>query len=92
MSKFDIVRAWKDQEYYNSLAAKEQALVPENPAGVIDLSEDDLSGIVGAGTDPQFSAGCPCPPTVNDQLTCIFPCLVTTVPCAGSMVISCVNC
>ncbi len=44
----DIVRAWKDAEYRESLNEEEQALLPENPAGAVDLTEDDLANVVGA--------------------------------------------
>lgn len=40
----NIVRAWKDAAYFDSLTAEEQALVPANPAGRIDLDMSDVSG------------------------------------------------
>ena len=43
----DIVRAWKDEQYFMSLTASERALVPANPAGVVELSDSDLDGISG---------------------------------------------
>ena len=46
--KFDIVRAWKDESYRSSLNAREQAMLPENPAGVLDLSDAELETIQGA--------------------------------------------
>jgi mersacidin/lichenicidin family type 2 lantibiotic len=42
--KIDIVRAWKDSEYRNSLTAEEQASLPPNPA---ELSEDQLEHVSG---------------------------------------------
>ena len=36
MSKLDIIRAWKDEEYCESLSLAERARVPQNPAGIID--------------------------------------------------------
>ncbi|MBE3557901.1 MAG: mersacidin/lichenicidin family type 2 lantibiotic [Ktedonobacteraceae bacterium] len=46
--KFDIVRAWKDETYRQSLTKEEQALLPENPAGSYELSERDLESVYGA--------------------------------------------
>ncbi|MDY6876288.1 MAG: mersacidin/lichenicidin family type 2 lantibiotic [Chloroflexota bacterium] len=50
MSNLDIVRAWKDPEYRLNLSEAERALLPENPAGLIELSDADL-GEVGGHTD-----------------------------------------
>ncbi len=48
MSKLDIIRAWKDKQYRNSLNGEQQALLPENPAGQIDLNMDELEDVGGA--------------------------------------------
>jgi mersacidin/lichenicidin family type 2 lantibiotic len=45
--KVDIVRAWKDKRYRQSLSPEEQALLPENPAGAISLTDEDLGRIAG---------------------------------------------
>ena len=42
MNRLDIVRAWKDEEYRNSLTEAQRAALPQNPAGV---SEMNVSGI-----------------------------------------------
>ena len=47
MSSKNIVRAWKDPAYRNSLSAAERAALPENPAGVIELSDADLGKVAG---------------------------------------------
>ena len=60
MSNVNIVRAWKDAEYRNSLSAEEQALLPEHPAGAIELADADLEQIQGADTQMVLTAGC-CP-------------------------------
>jgi mersacidin/lichenicidin family type 2 lantibiotic len=46
--KIDIVRAWKDEEYRNSLSSEEQAMLPANPAGSLELSDADLETVHGA--------------------------------------------
>ncbi|HZN11311.1 MAG TPA: mersacidin/lichenicidin family type 2 lantibiotic [Blastocatellia bacterium] len=54
MSKVNIIRAWKDEEYRLSLTPAESALLPENPAGVIDLSDAQLEVAAGGGSNEQF--------------------------------------
>ncbi len=50
MSNFDIVRAWKDQEYRHSLTEEQKNQLPENPAGMINLSDEQMTDISGGGT------------------------------------------
>lgn len=47
MSNIDIVRAWKDEDYRASLSEAEQAMLPENPAGLVDLADEDMSSMAG---------------------------------------------
>jgi mersacidin/lichenicidin family type 2 lantibiotic len=47
MSQQIIVRAWKDEEFRRSLSEAEQALLPANPAGTIDLTEAELAAADG---------------------------------------------
>ena len=47
MSSVDIVRAWKDAAYRHSLSAEDQALLPEHPAGSIELTDEELSLVAG---------------------------------------------
>ncbi len=64
MAKLDIIRAWKDAAYRNSLSESERALLPQNPAGLIELNDADLSGAAGGNemfaTDAAGTFGC-CP-------------------------------
>ncbi len=46
--RFDIVRAWKDASYRESLSAEAQVLLPASPAGELELSEADLKAVNGA--------------------------------------------
>ena len=50
MSKIDIVRAWKDEEYRSSLSEAQRAELPNNPAGLVELSESDLREAAGGTT------------------------------------------
>ena len=55
MSELDIIRAWKDKTYRNSLSAEELAQLPEHPAGAIDLTDDELANVDGV-TTPTITA------------------------------------
>jgi mersacidin/lichenicidin family type 2 lantibiotic len=57
MSKLDIVRAWKDEEYLNKLSESERSLLPANPVGIIELSDQDLVQAEG-GTTISLTFGC----------------------------------
>jgi mersacidin/lichenicidin family type 2 lantibiotic len=48
MNTDQIVKSWKDEDYMSTLGAAEQALLPENPVGLMELSDEELLGINGA--------------------------------------------
>ena len=50
MSDIDIIRAWKDEAYRNSLTDEQRASLPPNPAGKIELTDGELGAVAG-GTD-----------------------------------------
>jgi mersacidin/lichenicidin family type 2 lantibiotic len=58
MSAVDIARAWKDAEYRQSLSAAEQALLPEHPAGSIDLADEALLQVAGGASTLLFTLLC----------------------------------
>ena len=45
--EFDIVRAWKDARYRQNLTAEQQAMLPENPVGELNLTDADLAEVHG---------------------------------------------
>jgi mersacidin/lichenicidin family type 2 lantibiotic len=47
--KFDVVRAWKDETYRQSLSEEQLTRMPSNPAGEFELAEMDLRSIYGGG-------------------------------------------
>ena len=47
MSNIDIVRAWKDAEYRQSLSAEELARLPEHPSGAIELADEEVERVGG---------------------------------------------
>ena len=55
MKKVDVLRAWKDAEYRQTLTTEEIASLPANPAG--ELSDMEQANIAGGG------------PTVGAQAT-----------------------
>src|SRR6185503_1600130 len=55
MSPINIIRGWKDAEYRQSLSAADLALLPAHPAGLIQLTDDDLDSI--AGGRPKLTEG-----------------------------------
>jgi mersacidin/lichenicidin family type 2 lantibiotic len=46
----DIIRAWKDEDYRNSLSEEQRSQFPENPAGMIELSDEDMGSVIGGGS------------------------------------------
>lgn len=55
MSLNHIIEAWRDEEYRESLDAETRSLLPENPAGEIELTGAELADIAGGngGNGPQ---------------------------------------
>ena len=57
MNQRDIIKAWKDPEARQAMAA--QGLdVPRHPAGIIELPDHLLSETNGAGTETMLTLGC----------------------------------
>ncbi len=50
--KLDIIRAWKDETYRGSLSQEQQAQLPANPAGELELSDAELQSVHGANGEP----------------------------------------
>jgi mersacidin/lichenicidin family type 2 lantibiotic len=49
VAKADVIRAWKDEEYRASLADADRALLPPNPAGLIELDDEEMKKVMGSG-------------------------------------------
>lgn len=60
MSKQQIIRAWKDAEYRDSLPAATRAALPEHPAGAMALTLEELdavaSGVLGNTYFPDLNS------------------------------------
>jgi mersacidin/lichenicidin family type 2 lantibiotic len=60
MSRIDIIRAWKDEDYRSGLTDAQRALSPAHPAGLIELNDEQMKSVLGAGpaTGVGGSSGC----------------------------------
>lgn len=47
MSRIDVIRAWKDEAFRQSLSEAERALLPQNPAGPVELTEAEAAAVEG---------------------------------------------
>lgn len=47
MSEKDIIRAWKDEEFRNSLSEAERAALPAHPAGLVEIRDEALEAVAG---------------------------------------------
>lgn len=48
MNKDEIIRAWRDADYFFSLSEEQRDKLPGNPVGMIELSQDALTNVLGA--------------------------------------------
>lgn len=71
MNQQDTIRSWKDEEFRMSLTTSQQMLLPDNPAGSLKLSEEDLLGEDSSQADtpsPLCMTVCsPCPETYTQN-------------------------
>jgi mersacidin/lichenicidin family type 2 lantibiotic len=59
MSRSQIIRAWKDEEYRRSLSDAQRALLPGHPAGdVRDLTDPELGSVVGGALPITYNTRC----------------------------------
>ncbi len=77
MKSEKIVRSWKDEDYRLSLSSAEQSLLPDHPAGLIELTDAELNGVDG-GTGGTFTPTCGltiCLPTLDYGICSCFTCV-----------------
>ncbi|HEY2292106.1 MAG TPA: mersacidin/lichenicidin family type 2 lantibiotic [Thermoanaerobaculia bacterium] len=58
MNKNDVIRAWKDPFYRATLSEEAQAALPQHPAGIIELSDEQL--VTGGVTNPPLTTALGC--------------------------------
>ena len=56
MRNEDIIRAWKDAAFYASLSQEARAQIPAHPAGMYELSDEDLEVVAGGSVSAIASA------------------------------------
>jgi mersacidin/lichenicidin family type 2 lantibiotic len=66
MTTDQIVRAWRDPAYRQSLPASARAALPAHPAGTTELRTADVRGDSGGG----FTAAISCGGTPNSAALC----------------------
>jgi len=84
MRNMNVIRAWKDEEYRAQLTPEELAYIPANPAGLIELQEDQLRSVTGGEVEPDatagfFSTGCCGGLTANTWCWCSQICSFTCI-------------
>jgi mersacidin/lichenicidin family type 2 lantibiotic len=85
MSHVDIARAWRDPKYRRSLTEEQLASLPENPAGLVELTDEDLKIAGGLAVGPIATtaptctaftflgwAACGCGPITTAPLCTVF--------------------
>ncbi len=61
MEQDKVVGAWKDADARAELSDEERALLPENPAGAADLTDEALDDVAGGGSCVAWSCSNPTP-------------------------------
>ena len=57
MSNNEIINAWRDEDYSSSLSEEQRSQLPENPVGMIELSDEDME-VVAGGLNFNSFGGC----------------------------------
>ena len=82
MSKEDIIRAWKDSEYRDSLSEEQRSQLPENPAGLLDSTDTSMESISGGSRSGGSRVGNLKPQTVTSTIDVC--CSTGDLPCNGN--------
>jgi mersacidin/lichenicidin family type 2 lantibiotic len=69
MSLNHIIESWRDEEYRESLDAETRSLLPESPAGEIELGEAELADVDGGAMTPTFTVTLPWSVTLPATVT-----------------------
>jgi mersacidin/lichenicidin family type 2 lantibiotic len=77
MSKLDVVRAWKDEDYRLSLSEAQRASLSASPVGLVELSDLELEAAAGGCCNASTITGC----SVAECMTCSqYPCNTSYPP------------
>ena len=69
MKNIDIIRAWKDRNYRDSLSKADRATLAANPAGSDELSDEALKAVAGGVATITVQQG---PPTTSSACCKLF--------------------
>lgn len=83
MSEIDIIRAWKDEEYRNSLSEDQRLQLPESPVGSVELTSTIMENIVGGATR-QISGGTVFAKPITVTSSIDVCCSTGDLPCNGN--------
>jgi mersacidin/lichenicidin family type 2 lantibiotic len=53
----EIIRAWKDKNFRDSLNEEQQAQLPANPAGLVEIDDEQLVQVAGGATRSLAACG-----------------------------------
>jgi mersacidin/lichenicidin family type 2 lantibiotic len=60
MSQSEIIRAWKDAKFRRRLSEAERALLPPNPAGVLEVSDEQIEEASGLAAGMALTTAMTC--------------------------------
>jgi mersacidin/lichenicidin family type 2 lantibiotic len=83
MSNEDIIRAWKDEDYCDSLSEEQRSQLPENPAGIAELSDQEMEIIAGGMINLSRVTACDCEPSIRGNCNPHTNNNSRTIACAG---------
>jgi mersacidin/lichenicidin family type 2 lantibiotic len=52
MHTTDVINAWRDPESRRGMTDEQRASLPEHPAGLVELNDDELDGLSGGLFNP----------------------------------------
>lgn len=74
----DVIRAWRDEKYYRSLTSEQQQSLPAHPAGLIELTDNDIRQVFGGSESS--NTGCSKPVfACSESGGCGEPSAATTI-------------
>jgi mersacidin/lichenicidin family type 2 lantibiotic len=97
MNVQSIIQAWKDEVYRLSLSTEEQAELPSNPAGLVELTDLEMELVSGGGgttaeSGCTASSSCGASYCVTACETCVRSCGISACLCdVYSSVSTCVE-
>ena len=54
LSVNEIIRAWKDKNFRDSLNEEQRAQLPANPAGLVEINDEQLVQVTGGALNTQY--------------------------------------